>query len=737
MELSDDLVTVQGILVGLMRNTGEFTRINHRGGNEDRILNVVIEMEKFLSSKNYVKKNKINKTFTKEVEDIVMFLTINTNFKHHLSLEGYSHLTNIMPQLSKCLLSNIVYGLDLCQSLCAVMKKLPLNIVIELLEEMVICLKKSDPKVHLEYAFMFLTCVSEILYSTTYNNENEEFIEKINEVTNIILYNLTGLYSDKMKTWKVEKIYEHMGYSLIKLFDLLLYCEKDNILHRQFLENILKTSCAILKNVTIDVYCTWAEIEEDDQSLQNKIAIQGYSVLESFQKYSAAKELVTILANLARKPKSLSEQIHEADLKTTIKKVNKEDADQKYWFKALLNTQVFKDKDTIECAKKWAHLSSADDVSRLLDLSVLGCDDNGKELIIKCASVLSAEDLILTITRHFYKNGSNHILNDNINNQMVLLFNKFKRMEKDGCIKDIALLVLQNPKQLFAYIYKECIKDQYYSELLKECFISLKEISQIEKIGFNIFNEIYNESSLNEQNVNNFAVLLNMLLDIKYFTDNTVVTQFFYVHLNTNVALDENNNVLHLLQLFNDLKIKIQLNESIKGFIKLLLDIMGKSRCRFLDFNLLKQSIVKCVVEILNNHCDYYMNQIFKVELSENADKFVIFYYTRLTRDNSVSFLSQLYPNFDDKLSAIATKLIQHCMQLQAEPEVEKYVAVNICRAVKKFPEVNKSEDGLNLISIITERSLKSLANDKEFVCQLVHINDQKICQTLAQRMLS
>ncbi|KAJ8933252.1 hypothetical protein NQ314_014133 [Rhamnusium bicolor] len=57
----------------------------------------------------------------------------------------------------------------------------------------------------------------------------EDNIENISEITNVILQNLTGLYADQTENWKVVQIYQHMGYTLLCLFELLLYCNKEKL----------------------------------------------------------------------------------------------------------------------------------------------------------------------------------------------------------------------------------------------------------------------------------------------------------------------------------------------------------------------------------------------------------------------------------------------------------------------------------------------------------------------------
>lgn len=128
-----------------------------------------MEIQKYLVGKNYIKSGRVNPSFNKELNDIVFFLAINTIYKKTLVFDDCAHLMDILPSLSKCLLLNIVYGLDLCQSFSLTIEKLPLHICTELLDEAIHCLKKSIPKVHLQNASMFLKSAAIKLDATEYN----------------------------------------------------------------------------------------------------------------------------------------------------------------------------------------------------------------------------------------------------------------------------------------------------------------------------------------------------------------------------------------------------------------------------------------------------------------------------------------------------------------------------------------------------------------------------------------
>lgn len=74
------------------------------------------------------------------------------------------------------------------------------------------------------------------------------------------MLNLTGLPPDKIQNWKRSDIHEHMGNSLLNLFNLLSRCNRNNALQEKFIKNILSTCCSLIGNITLDVFVTWAEV---------------------------------------------------------------------------------------------------------------------------------------------------------------------------------------------------------------------------------------------------------------------------------------------------------------------------------------------------------------------------------------------------------------------------------------------------------------------------------------------
>lgn len=64
-------------------------------------------------------------------------------------------------------------------------------------------------------------------------------------------------------------------------------------------------------------------------------------------------------------------------------------------------------------------------------------------------------------------------------------------------------------------------------------------------------------------------------------------------------------------------------------------------------------------------------------------------------------------------------------------------VSRQLCRMIAKLPNVIKESEGLILLNILTERSLKSLVADKEFLCLVILIKNAKLCKVLVEKMKS
>lgn len=287
--------------------------------------------------------------------------------------------------------------------------------------------------------------------------------------------------------------------------------------------------------------------------MQRSVSEKAYIIIEKFYKMNEASELISMLGAIAKKPLSIVELIQKSDVSTIIKMINKKDNNQEKWFRALFTTQVFKNKEALSCIDKWAHLCNEDDVTLLLNLSIQTNDQKFRALIIKCASYLSMESLLIVCTRHFYRNKFSHILNENIRPSITLIFNKLRENELllDDVGKDIILIILQNPSNALSFINSECTKNKFYTDCMVAVFERMKEISRIDNIGIHSLREILSSDNLDYDNSKNYAYLLKKLHDIEYLTTEDIILKIILPVLKPIVEerrLEELVNILQIVQ---------------------------------------------------------------------------------------------------------------------------------------------------------------------------------------------
>lgn len=296
---------------------------------------------------------------------------------------------------------------------------------------------------------------------------------------------------------------------------------------------------------------TTFQVEEKGENLQTTIASTAYYTVQKYQNYEPATHLIKMLSTIAKKPKSLQEIIQQADSSKMIAMIETNDANQKRWFQALLHTQVFANEKSLACVERHYDLCDEAEVDRLLNLCG-GKEIDGKKLrvVLKCAAMLSADQLAILITRYLRRFGTGTPLNGRYNREeLVVLLNKMKE-KKDDFVKDVLLLLLQNPRVVLSDLYSECLKNSLISENLKSTFASCKEIVVIDDMIVNCLKNLITTEVLGEH-YQHYKTLLQVLLATKSITYDKVINDLLSPFAKS-LLNDENYTcLLYLLCILN------------------------------------------------------------------------------------------------------------------------------------------------------------------------------------------
>lgn len=271
-------------------------------------------------------------------------------------------------------------------------------------------------------------------------------------------------------------------------------------------------------------------MEENGEPLQTAVASVAYYVVNKFQGYQPAKQLIMMLGPIARKPKSVQELIRSADAAKIVQMIEREDENQKQWFQALFHTQVFSDQKSMACVEKYYKLCGETEVERILSFCRgKEIDDTKLILVLKCVSVIPLSRLVILVTRYFYSYGIHTALNNKINKEkLVLLLNKIE--ENEQYKKEMLMLLLQNLKEFLSALYRECLKNFVYSTQLKSTFSDFKEILMVGDAALICLQPLITPQILLE-NHEQLATLLKTLLETECIEYDTAINGVIVLQL--------------------------------------------------------------------------------------------------------------------------------------------------------------------------------------------------------------
>ncbi|KAF2890874.1 hypothetical protein ILUMI_15299, partial [Ignelater luminosus] len=166
MECNINITKLQGTFRYLSDSVGDLSRIRYKGGNEEKIHQIIENVKDYFSLKNLLINNKANTKYSQELEYVVALFIVNTDFKSVNSLSNikqFSHFIKAIPLLSKCILANIIIELDLVKHCCSLVLTLPCTVGQELFDEFISCSKHCEPPKLLNDSYIILDTIIKML----------------------------------------------------------------------------------------------------------------------------------------------------------------------------------------------------------------------------------------------------------------------------------------------------------------------------------------------------------------------------------------------------------------------------------------------------------------------------------------------------------------------------------------------------------------------------------------------
>nr|XP_040238446.2 uncharacterized protein LOC120959245 [Anopheles coluzzii] len=363
MEFCEDFNRLQLILNNTNQFVRSFDRIVFHSGNEPYIIEVVARLLKYLRVQNYLnEENKVNAQYEPELRRITMYLLLNTDVSFRYDLEQdarVNHLLNSLPQLTKCLLMNCIWGLDLDRFFYEMLRYAPTWFSMRFIDQATASLDYGRPYEVLErvesmvVSIYFAICRTDVdlrEVNRARHVDQQRTLGKLYDYVVEMLRFFNQPDVTKFGRWSKLRKHRYFGFVVKHMFSMTMACLEryyrrpaipvdpamsvyqlmdDRHVHKPSPAEyspasdatLLKINHCLLNSlefcimhVTLERFCYWAEIDlfgEGDETvtLQQVIGESAYRLCEDLKSHKHFRHsILRHLTQFALRPKTLAEK---------------------------------------------------------------------------------------------------------------------------------------------------------------------------------------------------------------------------------------------------------------------------------------------------------------------------------------------------------------------------------------------------------------------------------------------
>ncbi|XP_052901252.1 uncharacterized protein LOC128307444 [Anopheles moucheti] len=426
MEFCEDFHQLQIILNAVNQYIHPFDKIVFDSGNGPYIIEVVARLLKYLRVQNYLnQENKVNTQFEPELRRITMYLLLNTDvsFRYDLIQEPrVNHLLNSLPQLTKCLLMNCIWGLDLDRFFYEMLRYAPLWFSMQFIDQAIVSLKYGKPHEVLTRiesmvcAIYFAMCRTDVDWQNVNRSEyvnHQRTLARMSDYVGEMLRFVNTPEASKFEGWSKLRKHRYFGFVLKHMFSMTMAC-LDLYFRKpaipvdpamsvyQLMDDVhvdkpapveysqatvgtllkinhflLNTLEICIMHVSLECFCYWAEINlfkdgQESVTLQQIIGESAYRLCEELNSHKHFRHsIVRHLTQFALRPKTLTEKASVLNLGTLMNRFESAHSveERMVYLNEFVNRgeQVFDNAECLEVIEQCCDLLTAAHLRLMID----------------------------------------------------------------------------------------------------------------------------------------------------------------------------------------------------------------------------------------------------------------------------------------------------------------------------------------------------------------------------------
>ncbi|XP_058835316.1 uncharacterized protein LOC131692344 [Topomyia yanbarensis] len=455
MEFCEDFAKLQTIFNHTNQFVRTFDRIVFHGGNEPYIIEIVARLVKYLRIRRYLNEdNKPIRECDNQLRKITLFMILNTDasFKFDLMKDTkICHVLNTVPQLTKCLLVNCIWGASLDKYFYEMLSYSPQWFMMQFIEQAVTSMKFAKPFEILERveamvkAIYYSICRTDCDWKRIDRNrfvEQQRILSKLFDFLMDLLRFFNTPDMSKFERWSRMRMHRYYGFALKHIFAIVLYCFDLYLNQRLFevedemsiyqimgekhvtrkeipeayspgtdshlvkINNcLLNTLQTCVMEVTIDSFMYWVEIDvvadgAEQLTLQQIIGESAYKLMETLKENKLFQHnVLKQLPSISLRPKSQAEKAMELSMRDLMDRVEntKDVFERRLFFSEFIRrgSQVFGNNECLNLIEQNLELISGDNVRKMVEYDNRPTDEDEMEEDGLSEEAIRLKELIL------------------------------------------------------------------------------------------------------------------------------------------------------------------------------------------------------------------------------------------------------------------------------------------------------------------------------------------------------
>ncbi|XP_058444893.1 uncharacterized protein LOC131426291 [Malaya genurostris] len=455
MEFCEDFAKLQTIFNHTNQFVRTFDKIVFHGGNEPYIIEIVARLVKYLRIRRYLNEdNKPIRECDNQLRKITLFMILNTDasFKFDLMKDTkICHLLNTVPQLTKCLLVNCIWGANLDKYFYEMLSYSPQWFMMQFIEQALTSMKFAKPFEILERveamvkAIYYSICRTDCDWKRIDRNrfvEQQRILSKLFDFLIELLRFFNTPDMSKFDRWTRTRMHRYYGFALKHMLAIVLYCfdlylnqrlfevEEDmsiyqimgekHVARKEIPESyslgtdshlvkinncLLNTLQTCVMEVTVDSFMCWVEIEisvdgTETLSLQQIIGESAYKLLETLKENEVFQHnVLKQLPAISLRPKSQAEKAMELTMRDLMDRVEntKDVFERRLFFNEFIRRgdQVFGNNECLSLIEQNLDLITGDNIRKMVEYDNRPTDEDEMEEDGLSEETIKLKELIL------------------------------------------------------------------------------------------------------------------------------------------------------------------------------------------------------------------------------------------------------------------------------------------------------------------------------------------------------